>query len=466
MPHSKKKFTFPHPIVLLFSIVLIVAICSYFVPAGEYTRVKAPGGRMVVDPASYTEVEKRPISPFNFFLAFPKGLTQAGEITFFIMVVSAAFSIITATGAVEAIMARVAVSFRSKERLMIPAMVFLFSCGGASFGMSEENVVFVPIGIALARALGLDAMVGTSMVVMGTACGFCAGVINPFTIGVAQGIAELPMFSGLGLRLVVWVVLVVVTSAFIMRYASKVRANPSSSLIYDLEIADRGSTTDLSNIPTMTGRQKLVMGIILVGFVYLVYGVLKQGWYVSEIAALFLAMGILCGLVYGFGPTKISTIFQNGVKEIANGAIMVGIARAILVVMQESLIIDTAVHALSGLISSLPGIIGVLGMYFVQIMINFFIPSGSGQAAATMPIMVPLSDVLGINRQVAVLCFQFGDGFTNNILPVSGTLMAILGMAKIPYEKWLKFVGPLVLIWIAIGGVFVLIADTIHYGPF
>ncbi len=457
----------PHPVVILIGIILIVAIASYIVPAGQYARVEDPNtGRMVVDPNSYTTVERNPVGPFELFQAIPKGMGAAQEIIFFIMIVAGAFNIITSTGAVESGIARVALKFSNNEKFMIPAIVLLFSLGGASFGMAEENIIFVPIGIALARALGYDAMVGMSMVVLGSACGFNAGVINPFTIGVAQGIAELPMFSGLNYRLIIWGVMVVVTSIYIMRYGAKVKADPAKSYIRDVELSESHSSIDLNSVQPLTGKQILVLLIVLAGFGGLVYGVLEKGWYILEIGSLFLAMGVISGAAYGFGPNRLVKEFLGGVKDIAGGAIMVGIARAILVVMTDSMIIDTLVYSLSSVISALPTAISTLGMYVVQIIINFFIPSGSGQAAATMPIMVPLSDVLGINRQVAVLCYQFGDGFTNSIIPTSSTLMALLGLSKIPYEKWVKFIAPLMGIWIILGGVFIVIANMINYGPF
>ena len=347
---------------------------------------------------------------------------------------------------------------------MIPLIVLVFSIGGATFGMSEENIVFVPIGIALATALGFDAMVGTAIVVMGAAVGFCAGFMNPFTIGVAQSIAELPMFSGLLYRGIIWAVLWAVTSAFIILYAKKIKADPTKSYLYGENV--QRDNIDLDNIPKMTLRQKLILIAVAAGFIFLVFGVVKLGWYITEIAALFLGMGIIAGLINGYKPAEICDKMLAGVTDIATGAIMCGIARAILFVMEESMIKDTIIHALADSISFLPKSISVLGMYMVQLIVNFLVPSGSGQAAATMPIMTPISDVLGINRQVAVLCFQFGDGFTNNILPVSGVLMATLSVAKISYEKWCKFVGKLVLIWIAIGAVFVLVGNAINYGPF
>ena len=223
---------------------------------------------------------------------------------------------------------------------------------------------------------------------------------------------------------------------------------------------------ELSNVPKMSLRQIIILFVVLAGFLLLIYGVVTWGWYISELAALFLAMGVISGLIYGFTPTEVCTYFMQGVTDIATGAIMCGIARAILTVMEVSMIKDTVIHALAGAIAVLPRSVAVVGMYIVQLLVDFLIPSGSGQAAATMPIMTPIADVLGINRQVTVLCFQFGDGFNNNISPISGTLMATLSIAKISYEKWCKFMLPLVGMWIAMGAIFVVVANAINYGPF
>lgn len=470
---SKKKtaWSLPHPIVMLCCIILIVFIAGFIVPAGQYDKIlNESTGRMVADPSSFHYVEREAISftdaIMSLFQAVPKGLAQGQDIVFFILLVAGAFNIITSTGAIEAGIGRLAVKLSNNEKFMIPALIALFAAGGATFGMSEENVIFVPICIALARALGYDAMVGMAVAVMGAACGFCAGVINPFTIGVAQGIAELPTFSGIGYRLIILAVMCVITSAYIMRYAEKVRKNPAASYIADVEKSERHTGLDLSNLPEMTGRHIAVLVTVLLGFGILIYGVLVLEWYITELCALFFAMGIVSGFIFGYTPNEIVKNFLDGVRGIAAGAIMVGFARAILVVMTDAMIIDTLVNALSGFISALPTAISALGMYLVQIVINFFIPSGSGQAAATMPIMVPLADVVGINRQVAVLCYQFGDGFTNNILPTGATLMAILSLSKISYDRWLKFAGPLVGIWIGLGAGFIVIANMINYGPF
>ncbi len=468
---TRKKWSMPSPIVIMCGIALTLSIAGFFIPAGEYVKIlNEETGRMVSDPSSFAYVERESISAFqwvmNLFSAIPRGLYDGADIVFFLFLVAGSFNIITATKTIETGIGKLAVAVGNHQKLMIPVLIAAFSIGGATFGMAEENVIFVPICIALARALGYDAVVGMAVASLGAACGFTAGVINPFTIGVAQGIAELPTFSGFEYRLVIIVVMVVVTSAFVMNYAEKVRKNPSLSLVYDVELKEKDKRLDLNNLPKMTTRHRIVLAIVVIGFAVLIYGVFQLGWYIQELASLFFAMGVIAGFAYGFSPNEVVDHFLDGVRDIAGSAIMIGFAMAILIVMQDALIIDTLIHALSNIISILPQSIAALGMYVIQIVINFFIPSGSGQAAATMPIMVPLSDIVGINRQIAVLCYQFGDGFTNSIIPTNATLMALLSLANIPYSKWLKFIGPLMLIWIALGAMFIVGATAFNYGPF
>ncbi len=464
---ARVKMKVPHTYVILFAVILIMALLTYIIPAGEFARVEDPGtGRMVVDPASFQAVEQNPIGFFDLFQSIPKGMTAAASIIFFIFVVGGSFQIITGTGAIEAGISRIAVKLEGKDKLMIPIFLVIFSLFGATIGMAEEAIVFVPIGIALARALGYDAIVGTAMISLGAACGFTSGFMNPFTVGVAQGIAELPLFSGLAFRLVILVVMLIITTIYLLRYGSKVKADPSYSIVYELEVEEKHKIIDLSNLPAFEKQHALVLLTMLVGFGFIIYGVFEKGWYITEIASAFLAMGIIGGLLGKMGPSAISREFVEGAKGIVFGALVVGIARGILVVMQDGAIIDSIINGLALGIQSLPKAVAVLGMYVVQVIINFFIPSGSGQAAATMPIMVPLSDVLSINRQVAVMAYQFGDGFTNSIIPTSAALMGVLSVAKISYEKWFKFLWPLMLIWLATGVVFLLIANMINYGPF
>ncbi len=464
---KKNGIKIPHPIKLLFSVIFFMAVLSYVLPAGQYDRIKSPiTGKMVVAPATYHQVENTPVTILQLFSSIPRGMAAGQEIIFFIILVAGAFQIITATGAIEGGIGSLATKLRNKEKIMIPIIMMMFSIGGFTFGMAEENIIFVPIGIALARALGFDALVGMGMITLGAACGFVSGIMNPFSTGIAQRMAELPMFSGIGYRILVWATMMVITATFVVRYARKVKSSPESSLVHELEQEEAGNIIDLDTVKQLTGKQKLVLLSVLGAFAYLIYGVFEKGYGMVEIGTIFLILGILAGIIGGLNTDNMIKEFMAGAKGMITGAIMVGVARAILVVMQDGQIIDTAIHGMASFVQGLPSSVTALGMYGMQTFLDFFIPSATGQAAATMPIMIPLADVLKINRQVAVLAYQFGDGFTSYILPTSGTLIATLAVARIPYEKWVKFLFPLFALWLAMGGVFVVIANAIKYGPF
>ena len=287
--------------------------------------------------------------------------------------------------------------------------------------------------------------------------------MNPFTVGVAQGIAELPIFSGIAFRLAVYVVILAIATLYVMRYAKKVKANPEASPMYDLDQAEAVHWDDVSALPEYTGKHNLVGLVLLAGFGMLVYGVFQLGWYIDELAGIFLAMGVLAGIVGGLSPNKMAAAFVEGLKMIAFGALIVGVARGILVVLTDGQIIDTIIYALAQWVQGLPETISAGGMYLVQVVINTFIPSGSGQAAVTIPIMAPVGDLVGISRQIVVLAYQFGDGFTNSIIPTSGVLFAGLAMAKIPYERWVKFLWPLMTLWIICGFAAVTVAVFLGY---
>jgi len=460
------KFRVPHTYVLIFMVILIAAAATYIIPAGVYEKVEDPNtGRTVVDPDSFHYVDPNPVKPFDVIQAIPKGMKDAATIIFFIFIVGGAFGMIQGTGAIEAGIGKAVKSLEGKEKILIPATMFIFSLGGATFGMAEETLVFIPMGVALARALGFDAITGTAMIALGAAAGFTGGWMNPFTVGVAQGIAQLPLFSGIGLRLAGWVVFLAIAVWYVVSYSLKVKADPTKSVIYDLEQENK-EVMKLEEIPELTSKHKLVFGVIVIGFAFIIYGVFKLGWYITEISSMFLLMGIVSGLVGGSGVNKTASDFVEGAKSLTFGALVVGLARGILIVMKEGLIIDTIIHSLAGMISALPTTVSAVGMYAVQVVINFFIPSGSGQAATTMPIMAPLADLVGITRQTAVLAYQYGDGFTNSIIPTSAVLMGYLSIANIPYERWFKWIAPLMALWLLSGCVFLVISVLINYGPF
>jgi len=463
----KIRIKVPHTYVLIFSVMLIMAFCTYIIPAGEYTRIQDPAtGKMVLDPASFHLVKQAPISFFNFFKAIPNGMSAASKIIFFVFLVAGAFNIILSTGAVEAGIGNIAKKVQGREKILIPIILGVFSIAGATFGMSEEAIVFVPIGVALARALKYDAVVGMAIVALGAACGNVSGMMNPFTVGVAQSIAELPLFSGIGMRIIAWIAMLIITSAYVMHYAKKISAHPELSYVREIEMQEKDNTINISDIRKMAMRDWLVILSIVAGLGIVMFGVMKYEWYLTEISAVFFIMGIVAGAIGGLTPSKMASEFIVGAKGIVFGALVIGFARGILIVMQDGMIVDSIIHATAGFVAMFHKSVAGIMMMLVQVVINFFIPSGSGQASVTMPIMTPLADVVGLTRQTAVLAFQFGDGFTNSIIPTSAVLMANLSMAGIPYEKWVKFIAPLICIWIAMGAVFMVIATSINYGPF
>ena len=464
---KKKKFEMPHTYIILIIFALIMAVCTYVVPAGEYVRVEDPNtGRTVIDPDSFHYVENDPVTPFEFIKAYPTGMNAAANVTLFVFITGGSFAIIMETGSVNKAIGRLAASMKGKEKLLVPLVMTVFSLGGATFGMWEEMLPFIPLAVLLARSVGYDAMVGVSMVIVGAAIGFSSGWMNPFTTGIAQSLAGLPMFSGIGYRLFIWVAMLIVSSIYVLRYANKIKKDPALSIVADIELEEADNKMDLDNLEKMNTRDFLVLTAFVIGMGTIVYGVTKYGWFLTEIGAIFMTMGAVCGLLGGSKPSAVASQFVEGAKGIAYGALITGVARAAVVIMESGSIIDTVVYALSDAIGNLPPALGAAGMYVVQVAMDFVITSGSGQAAATMPIMIPMADILGITRQTAVLAFQFGDGFTNAFWPMGGTLMAALAFGRVTYDRWLKFFGPLIGIWFVMACGFCAYAAVTGWGPF
>lgn len=447
---KKKKFAIPHTYAIIFSIIILATIATYVLPAGQYERIEE-AGRTVVIENSYTKVQQDPVSIFEMFTAIPHGMQAGARIIFYIFLVGGAFGIIRATGAIESGVNTLVQKMQGSGIVLIPISMIVFSILGFSTGMSEETIIFVPIGIAIARALGYDALVGTAMVSIGAASGFIGGMLNPFTVGVAQEIAQVKLFSGIEFRAVVYIFILIVAITYVMRYAQKIQRDPKKSIMYDLEqTAKKVNITEIDTFDKFTVRHIGVLLTLCTGIIVNMYGVFKLEWFLDELAANFIIVGFIAGLIGGLGINKTFDALIDGMKLVAFGALIVGFARAILVVLESGVIIDTIVYSLVQLISQLPQTLNAVGMFAVQVIINFFIPSGSGQAATTMPIMVPIADLLGMERQVAVLAFQYGDAITNSIIPTSAALMGYLAIAGVPYERWVKFIWKLIGMWLII----------------
>jgi len=465
MENKKKKgFSVPHVYVLLLGLILLCSILTYVIPAGQYDMTTV-GTREVIDSTTYHTVESTPVSLMQFLSAVPRGMQESAQIIFFIFIIGGAFAILQETGAIEAGIGRMIRVLKDKTLIIIPVIMLLFSLGGSTFGMCEEIIPFIPIFVSLCVAMGYDSITGAAIVLCGSAAGYAGAFMNPFTMQVAQGIAGLPILSGLGYRVVMFVVFVAVTTAFIMWYAVRIKKNPEKSLVYDIDRA-RTDVADLNSLRVFGIREKLALGVFGATIVMLVVGVVAWGWYMDEIAALFMGMALLVAVVGGISPNKFANIFGKGMAEIASGALVVGFARGILVVMTDGQILHTILHAAAGVLEGLPATLSALGMYIFQCLLNVIVPSGSGQAAVSIPIMAPLGDLVGVSRQTACIAFQMGDGLSNILTPTSGFFMAALAMAKIPWQKWAKWMLPLIGIQYAIGAAFVVIAQLIGLGPF
>lgn len=461
---NKKKLKFPHVFILLLAVILFCSLLTYIIPAGVYDYVDV-NGVQTVDPNSYHQVEATPVTLMGFLTAIPKGLESAAEIIFFIFIIAGSFNALQDTGAIEAGLCRIASSKSRAQSLLLPLIMFVLALGGSFIGMCEETIVFIPITISLAMALGYDSLTGLATVLLGSMAGFSAAIMNPFNVGIAQGIAELPIFSGMGLRIVMFSVTVAVTIFFVMRYANKVKKSPQLSPMYEVDI-HRDGVIDLDNIKPFTVRRKITLLAAVAFIALLIFGVLNYGWYLTEIAGLFFAMGLVCSLIGGMSLNEYAESMAKGMGSVTEGAMVVGLAKGVLVVMEAGNIIGTILYSSAAFLSTLPTMVSAEGMYVFQSALSFIIPSGSGQAAVTIPIMTPLSDLVGVTRQTMVLGFQMADGISEILTPTAGWFMAALSIAKVPYTKWIKWVLPITLTWYAIGAIFVAYAQITGYGPF
>ena len=457
----------PHTFTIVFGLIVLAAVLTWVVPAGEYTRV-VEGGREVVLNDSFHRVDAAP-QTWQVFSALFNGFVDKADIIVFILMVGGAFWILNNSHAIDvgvmAFLRRVQRLSRYKlvsklgvNNIIITLVMLLFSLFGAVFGMSEETIAFVVVFVPLAIQMGYDSIVGVCMCYVAAHVGFAGAMLNPFTVGIAQGIAGIPLFSGLEYRLFCWVVLTVIGIAFVLWYAARVKAKPDRSPVHKLDDywRERASSTEQS---TLTVRHILILILLLLTIVALVVGVLAWDWYIAEISALFLAMGILAGIIDRQTADDIAKLFLAGCKDILSAALVVGLASGIIFILRDGRIMDTLLYGLSRSLAHTGEVASLGVMYVFQTLLNIVMPSGSAKAALTMPIMTQFADLIGVSRQTTVLAFQFGDGFTNMLTPTSGVLIGVLGIARIPYGTWLKWVWRFIVGLIVVG--FLLMLPTL-----
>lgn len=519
----------PHTYTIISTIILICAVLSWIIPPGEYDRhtVEINGSmRTVIAGDSYHAVEAAP-QTWQVFSSLLEGFEKQAGIIAFLLIIGGAFQIMNNSRAIDVGILSFLRFTRALERhswmkrigvnnIVISMIIVLFSLFGAVFGMSEETLAFVIIIVPLAISMGYDSITGLCMVYVAAHVGFAGAVLNPFTIGIAQGLSDLPLFSGFEYRLFCWLLLTTILIACVLIYAARIKRNPALSPMYEADIywRNRGAENTEEVTYTIPRASYIVYSLILIALtifsvvyptttfslgaasvncyavpvctalyavagwlglrrsfhffiltilvftvVFLVIGVMGHGWYLPEISAIFLAMGILSGYAAGKNADAIIRLFLDGAKDILSAAIVVGLAGGIIQVLQDGRIIDPILHSLASLMNEAGRVASVGAMYVIQTMINIIIPSGSAKAALTMPIMAPFSDVIGISRQATVMAFQFGDGFTNMITPTSAVLIGALGIARIPYEVWVKWFTKILLLFIILG--FLLLIPTV-----
>ena len=457
---EKKKFELPHIFAILFVIIIICTILTWIIPAGSFDYIENEDGRMIAVAGTWHRVDDvDPVGPFRMLGLVYEGMIDAADIVFLIFITYASTTFIIKSGAFDGLVVFLLKIFKGNSSVItIPIFLIALGAGSSTVGMCEEWYPFVPVFVTLYMGMGYDAMVGLGVVALAACCGFAGAFMNPFTVGVAQGIAELPYMSGALFRIISHIVFIIIASFFLMRYAAKLKNDPTQSVLYGTELAPvETSSIDLEHLEFGI-RQKLILLDLVLAIAAIVFGVFKFGWYLSEICGIFLLMAFIAAIIMKWNVSKVGEMFAAGFMDAAFAGAMVGLSRGIVMVLKEGMIIDSVVYGLTIPLQALPVGITAIAMLFFQTILNFFIPSGSGQAAVSMPIMAPLADLLGVTRQTAVLAYQFGDGLSNSYWPTAD-IVIMAGLAGIKLDKYYKvftkcflciFISQIILVEIAV----------------
>jgi uncharacterized ion transporter superfamily protein YfcC len=448
MTDAKRRFSVPHPLVLLTGCVILAALASYVVPAGQFDReLDEATGRSVVVAGTYHSVERSPVNLFDAMVALPRGMAEAADVIFLVFLIGGAFSVVDETGALKRGVTSLVRSLKGRDLLVVPIVSLFFATGGVVENMQEEIIPLIPVLLILTRRIGFTPLVAVSMSAGAAFVGSAFSPINPFQVQIAQNLAELPLGSGGLFRTIFLVLALALWIGMTMRYAALQRTE--SEHVEDSD--DAG----------IDGKDWVIFGLVGATFVILVVGIGSWGWDFDHMSAAFFIMGLMIGLLAGMGLSGTAEAYVRGFRGMAYAALLIGFARAIFVVLDDGRIVDTMVHAMFTPLEGLPLIASSLGMVVAQTAIHVPVPSVSGQAVLTMPVLVPLSDLLGMSRQVVVLAYQYGAGLCDLITPTNGALLAILAAAGVRYEDWIKFTVPLYLALVALGAVSIAIAIAI-----
>ena len=453
----------PHPVVILFGIILLVTILTYIIPAGSFQR-EVIDDKMRVIPGTYVLKDSKPVSILNMFKAIPLGFKTAAEIIFAVLAGGIMFGILEKTRMVENVIGTVIKRLGLKRRFLIVVIVtYIYGLLGVAVGY-ENNIAMVPIAAVLGLALGGDLILAAGMSVGAITVGFGLSPINPYTVGVGHQIAEMPMFSGAIMRSVLCFTGLSALAYFNVRYFKRILEDPKKSKGTGLDTEGLALSKNISQY-SITPNNYLILGIFLIGLVFMLFGIFQYGWYINEISSIFLMIAVAAGICGGLGGKVISETAFKSISIAAPGAFMVGYATTIKVLLEMGEIADTICYKLAGLLTMIPSQLAAISMSAAQSCINLFIPSGSGQALATLPIMIPVGDLLGLTRQTTILAFQIGDGVTNLFNPTLGGLIAMLSLCRVPLDRWIRFIFPLAIALLLISWVVLTITVIIEWGP-
>lgn len=461
---GKKTFKMPHSLVIMVIIIFAATAMTWLIPAGEFARVENADGVSVVDPDSFRWLERSSVSflliPYYIILS----LEDRASLMYATMFAGAAFHMIAKSGALQVAVGGVSRKIQNRSYIFIPVMTTLFAVICATQAVNHF-IAFSPLMVVIALAMGYDSITGVAIILLGGAVGYSTAGLNFNSAILAQQISGVPLYSGLPYRAVCFVVYLVVTNIYLVRYVMKITKDPAASYVYDIDQKREERTADFDSFGTMDLRKILIIISLIVTLVGIIVGNMGFGWDLEEDAAWFLACGVIMGFILGLTPSQIASEMVKGCKSMLGAAMLIGVAGAIAGIMEAGNITDTIVWAAGQALSYAPDFLMGPAMFLVNVLIAMVIVFASGMATATMPIMAPLADIFGITRQTAVLSFTIADGFCNYILPHSSALMGILGAGDVPYDRWMKFMGKLFIIWVITGCILVAIAQMMKYGP-
>ena len=451
----------PHTLVLMVIMMAAALAMTWILPAGSFEMRPNEAGRMMVVPGTYEVVEEAPVlAPWHLLSVVPRAMASAADVIFFVFLIGGVLGVVRSTGAIDAAIGGMLQHFRERLALLVLASMFVFGTFSAAFGMAAEYIAFVGILVALCAALRLDSMTAVGMMVVGYGVGYGVSFMNPFTVMVAQDIAELQPLSGWWYRLLIAGPIFAIGFHHVYSYAKKVRADPSRSLVAGIPSAVAPPPEDY---PPMNWPRRLVLLALGATVVGLVLGVTLQGWWLTELAAVFLGLAVAAIVFTRLRLDDAAESFIAGAAQLTATALLVGFARSISLILEDGMVLHTIVNSLAMPLEQVRAEFSAVGMLLLQSLLNLFVPSGSGQAFATMPIMAPIGDLVGVSRQVTVLAYQFGDGFSNMIVPTNAVLMGILGLAGIPYDRWFRFVFPLMIKLTIAAAIALMVAVWIGY---